>query len=110
MKLDDKRILITGGGSGIGLELARRLAGRSLVVIAGRDDAKLAAARRQTPALRTLRLDVTSEQEARAGLGRVSEELGGLDLLVNNAGLLIPFSLTDPETEAISEAELEVNV
>jgi uncharacterized oxidoreductase len=45
MNLNGKKILITGGGSGIGLELARRLAGANEVVIAGRDEAKLERAR-----------------------------------------------------------------
>ena len=64
MKLEAKRILITGGGSGIGLELARRLANPNEVVIAGRDHARLDRAAAQARALRTLRLDVTSERQA----------------------------------------------
>ena len=36
MKLENRRILITGGGSGVGLELARQLADANDVVIAGR--------------------------------------------------------------------------
>src|SRR5207249_11928514 len=60
MKLEGKRILITGGGSGMGLELARRLADRNKVVIAGRDLAKLERARGDTSALQTRQLDVTS--------------------------------------------------
>jgi short-subunit dehydrogenase involved in D-alanine esterification of teichoic acids len=87
MTFEGKRILITGGGSGIGLELARRLAGTNEVVIAGRDHAKLEQARAATPALRTLRLDVTSEEEARRAFAWLASELGGLDVLVNNAGV-----------------------
>ena len=106
MKLEGKRILITGGGSGIGLELARRLAGTNRVVIAGRDQAKLERARTEISSLRTLRLDVTSETEARAAVA----ELGGLDLLVNNAGLLRAYPLSSPDAENWSVEDVQVNV
>lgn len=110
MKLDGKRILITGGGSGIGLELARRLARQNAVVIAGRDEAKLERARSEIPALRTLRLDVTSEDDARQGYAWVSAELGGLDLLVNNAGVLRGYELGAAEAETWSVEDVAVNV
>ena len=107
MKLDGKRILITGGGSGIGLALARRLAGANDVVITGRDEAKLDRARESTPSLRTMRLDVTSEEEAGSVLGRLAAELGGLDLLVNNAGVMRRRTLSaSPEPTD----ELEINL
>ncbi len=83
MQLEGKKILITGGGSGIGLELARRLADANDVVIAGRDTDKLDRERALLPSLRTLRLDVTSDEEARDAVA----SLDGLDVLVNNAGV-----------------------
>jgi uncharacterized oxidoreductase len=110
MKLEDKRILITGGGSGIGLELAGRLADANQVVIAGRDEAKLAAARTRMPSLRTLRLDVTSAREARDALDRLASDLGGLDLLVNNAGLLRGYPLAAPDADVKAAEDVEVNV
>jgi uncharacterized oxidoreductase len=110
MKLEGKKILITGGGSGIGLELARRLAGANDVVIAGRDEAKLERAQAETPALRPLRLDVTSEDEARQGFAWISAELGGLDLLVNNAGLLRGYPLGAAPAEAQSVEDIDVNL
>jgi uncharacterized oxidoreductase len=110
MRLQGKRILITGGGSGIGLELARRLAGANEVVIAGRDEAKLDRARSQTPALRTLRLDVTSEEDARQAIGWLSSELGGLDLLVNNAGVMRRQPLSGLESGKGTAEEIDVNL
>src|SRR5919109_4962843 len=110
MKLEGKRVLITGGGSGIGLELARRLADANDVVIAGRDEAKLARARAGTPALRTLRLDVTSEQQARDAIEWLSAELDGLDLLVNNAGVMHRHALAASAAAIPSTDQLEINL
>jgi uncharacterized oxidoreductase len=110
MKLEDKTILITGGGSGIGLELARRLAKTNRVVVAGRDEAKLDRARAETPALRTVRLDVTSERDARAAIAKLEQEMGGLDLLVNNAGLLRGYPLAAEDAEAKALEDVQVNV
>jgi uncharacterized oxidoreductase len=110
MKLTGKRILITGGGSGIGLELGRRLADTNDVVIAGRDEAKLERARVETPALLPLRLDVTSEEEARRAVEWLTSELGGLDLLVNNAGLVRGYPLSAPDAAAKSADDLAVNL
>ncbi|HEX2434334.1 MAG TPA: SDR family NAD(P)-dependent oxidoreductase [Gaiellaceae bacterium] len=110
MNLEGKTILITGGGSGIGLELARRLAVENKVVIGGRDEAKLDRARVETPALRTFRLDVTSEEEARRAVAWLSSELGGLDLLVNNAGLLRGYALSSPGCDTNAVEDVEVNL
>jgi uncharacterized oxidoreductase len=110
MKLEGKKILVTGGGSGIGLELARRLADRNEVVIAGRDLGKLQRACDETPGLRSLRLDVTSEEEGVRAIAWLSAELSGLDLLVNNAGLFRGYLLAAPEAEAHAPEDVAVNV
>jgi uncharacterized oxidoreductase len=105
MRLSGKRILITGGGSGIGLALAQRLAPANRVVIAGRDQAKLEQARAGTELL-ARRLDVTSEESAAAAIRWVSDELGGLDLLVNNAGLVRGYGIDSDQ----SVEDVEVNL
>lgn len=89
MHLTGRTILITGGNAGIGLTLARALlARRNTVVVTGRNQAKLDAARRETPGLLTFAADVTREDEMQDVLMRIQAEFGGLDILVNNAAVL----------------------
>jgi uncharacterized oxidoreductase len=63
MKLQNRTLLITGGTSGIGLELAKQLLARdNVVIITGRDPGKLAAAQRGLPGLHTFQSDVSDSQ------------------------------------------------
>jgi short-subunit dehydrogenase involved in D-alanine esterification of teichoic acids len=110
MRLVERRILVTGGSSGIGLALARALAPENTVVIAGRDERRLEAARGSTPRLQALRLDVTSEDDARRAIGWVDEHLGGLDLLVNSAGVFRSGEFDAPGAERAAQADVEVNL
>jgi uncharacterized oxidoreductase len=110
VKLQGKRILITGGGSGIGLALARRLADDNEVVIAGRDEARLEQARSQTPSLVARRLDVTSEEDASAAIAWLESELSGLDILVNNAGRFRGYAFDSPTTGECTREDVDVNL
>ena len=109
MHLKQRRILITGGGSGIGLALAIALAPTNDVAIAGRDAQKLERAKASLPALHALRLDVTSESEARAAVAWMTNRLGGIDLLVNSAGVLRGQAFEAAADSAMSE-EVTVNL
>ena len=110
MKLEGRKVLITGGGSGIGLELARCLAEANDVVIAGRSTSKLQLAHDEDPRLRPVQLDITSEASAAGVLGRLRSSLGGLDLLVNNAGYMSSGDLTAPDADAATAEELAINL
>ncbi|RBY75718.1 SDR family NAD(P)-dependent oxidoreductase [Blastococcus sp. TF02-09] len=97
------RVLITGGTSGLGAAMAAALldAGAA-VAITGRDRDRTEAAARDLGAGCTgVAMDVRDEDDVERGVDRVVEALGGLDVLVNNAGLgmrtVNPRFLTDPQ-------------
>ena len=110
MKLEGKKILITGGASGIGLELARRLAATNDVAIAGRSTDKLQAAHGDNPRLTPVQLDVTSEDSAVAVIEWLRSDFGGLDLLVNSAGYMSGGDLGAPCAATASANELDTNL
>jgi rhamnulose-1-phosphate aldolase/alcohol dehydrogenase len=85
--------LVTGGGSGIGRATAQRLAGEgACVVVADRDGdaaAEVAAGIGSADAAVPVTVDVTSEEGIAAAVRAAVLAFGGLDLVVNNAGLSI---------------------
>lgn len=82
----DSRALVTGGASGLGLALVRRLAERGVRVLAT-DIHDERPAELDGVAAEYRRLDVTSDVDWSAARDWVVESWGGLDLLFNNAGV-----------------------
>ena len=83
--------LVTGGSRGIGKAIARELAALGAAVsICGRDEEKLMLAARELESAGTRilarRADVTNEAEIRAFVEATEKQLGGITILVNNAG------------------------
>jgi NAD(P)-dependent dehydrogenase (short-subunit alcohol dehydrogenase family) len=100
--------LVTGANKGIGLETARQLAQKNITVLLGaRDLAKgEAAARKLSSAgldVRALEIDVTVSGSIRGAADRVERDHGRLDILINNAGVML-----HGEDKKISEQSLEV--
>jgi NADP-dependent 3-hydroxy acid dehydrogenase YdfG len=92
--LAGKVALVTGASSGIGAATATALAGAGAAVAIGarrrdRLDALAAELRDGGATVLQLDLDVTDEAQCRAAVARTREELGGLDVLVNNAGVML---------------------
>lgn len=86
-----RRVLITGGGSGIGqASVLRILEEGGQVVAVDISEAGLAdtAEKANSTALSTLTMDIADEESARAGVAEAVQRLGGLDTLVNAAGVL----------------------
>ncbi len=109
--LTDKRVLITGGAGGIGLAAAERfLAEGSLVTLLDADSDALDRASSELPGLTgTLVADVTSPPEVQSALDELAGNLGGLDVLINNAGISLrhPFlEITDDEWRRVIDVNL----
>ncbi len=112
--LNGKRVLVTGASSGLGAHFARLLAGKgALVAAAARRTERLQDLAHECEGLPgkvlPLALDVSSVKAIEAGVAEAAKLLGGLDVLINNAGV--------GETEAalsVSEAQwdaqLDVNL
>lgn len=118
--LQGRRILITGASSGIGRALAQQLAalGARLVLAARSEDKlKAVAAALPSPAGRgaggegaafVVPTDVTKEEDRQHVLEQAVEKLGGLDVLINNAGIASWDHFAN-STEAIMREVMEVN-
>lgn len=100
-RLEDKRALVTGGASGIGRAIARRFAEEGArVVIADLDgDAATDAARSLGGVHLSYLANVSEEREAQAMVGYAAREMGGLDVMVNNAGVGIAANVEDTSEE-----------
>jgi uncharacterized oxidoreductase len=109
MRTRGLKVLVTGGGSGIGLAIARSLMAENTVVVAGRDEAKLAAVVRDHPALRARVLDVTDEDQAREAVDAVARDLGGLSVLVNSAGTIARSDFAAVNGTASAERDVQTN-
>jgi NAD(P)-dependent dehydrogenase (short-subunit alcohol dehydrogenase family) len=87
-----KAILITGASDGIGAELARQLASPGVsLVLAARSADRLARVRDECESKGakaiSVRCDVSSERDCRNLVDTAATHLGGLDIVVNNAGV-----------------------
>ena len=85
----NQTVLITGGGSGIGLALAKKfLEYNNTVIITGRNLAKLEKVKQENPQIHIYQNDVTDDVQVRMLANDIQEKFGGLDVLINNAGIM----------------------
>lgn len=110
MHIDSNTVLITGGGSGIGLGLAEAfLSAGSKVIVCGRDEGKLRAARAKNPGLATYACDVGKAAEREELVRWATREHAQLNVVINNAGIQRRVQLAQAEPWANCEAEIAIN-
>jgi len=104
VELEGKTAVVTGASSGIGAATVRRLRDAGVRVAGG--------ARRvaRIEADVALELDVTDERSSQAFLDAAVAELGGIDILFNNAGLALGRAPFSESTEDVEAAVLHTNV
>lgn len=108
----DKRALITGGSSGLGLAFAEMLGRRGYsVIIMGRNSERLQNAREKLQAenisVAALRCDVTSDQDVQSAAQSID---GTIDLLLLNAGVVTCTLLRDVENMDSLRQDLDINL
>lgn len=99
-KLAGKTVLVTGASSGIGeaTALALSAAGADLAVGARRADRLATLADKAPGEVLPLNLDVTDQQSVQAAAAATVEHFGGLDVLVNNAGVMLSGPIAGADT------------
>ncbi len=111
MKLENRTILITGGTSGIGLELAKQLLGRgNTVLVTGRDPEKLDATQRALPGVHVFQSDVSDPKAIAALHDKVVGQFPTLDVLINNAGIMRNLDLNQDRGLDDVTREIEINL
>jgi len=108
MELSEKKVLITGGSSGIGLELSRRLLEKdNKVLICGRSAQKLKAAHKLFPKLEIFQCDLSDKQQCKKLTEWIKSNHPDLNLLINNAALVHKANFFETD-DFLEKAELEV--
>jgi len=114
MNFSGKTAVVTGGAMGIGREISTRLAEAGAnVIITDIDEVKgkktVAELKDRGFKVRYVKADAAKRTDAEKVINKAVEEFGGLDILINNAGIY-PFSPAMETTETLWDKVMDVNV
>lgn len=114
MQIDGKVVLVTGAGQGIGRAIALRLAqdGADLALVDLKDDKTKTVAdevRKLGRKVTTFKADVTNRDQVYAAVDHAEQQLGGFDVMINNAGIAQVQPLADVKPDEVDKI-FKVNV
>ncbi len=111
MKLSNNKILITGGGSGIGLGLTERfIRENNTVIICGRRESTLREVAEKFPAVITRVCDLSVDTDRLELFKWISENHSDLNVLVNNAGIQHWMDISEPNFFQRAKSEIATNI
>ncbi|MBO9700445.1 MAG: SDR family NAD(P)-dependent oxidoreductase [Sporocytophaga sp.] len=111
MKISGKKILVTGGASGIGLGLTERfIKNNNTLIICGRRESVLREVQSKFPGLIIKACDLAVESERVALYNWIQKEHPDLNVLVNNAGIQNWMAVTDDDFYSKAMEEIEINI
>jgi uncharacterized oxidoreductase len=110
MKLINRTILITGGTSGIGVELASELLARgNTVIVTGRNRQSLDTVQQQFPGIHVFQSDVSDPAAIASLYAVLTSQFPALDTLINNAGVMRKLDLVHDRDLVDVTREIEIN-
>ena len=112
MNISENTILITGGSSGIGFEMARQFLKRNnKVIITGRNKQKLEKSKQQLDGVTAIQNDVSNPDDIGKLYQQVAKDFPDLNILINNAGIMRTINLQDNNLSAVELAkEIDINL
>ena len=112
MKIKNSTVLITGGSSGIGLELSKVLIQKgNNVIICGKSNEKLLAAKKMIPQLITYQCDLSDGQECTGFAKKIRENHTDVNILINNAAIVNKINfITEEKAIELAENEYQTNL
>jgi uncharacterized oxidoreductase len=111
MNISNNTILITGGGSGIGLGLTERFVKENnTVIICGRRESVLKETVNKYPSVITKKCDVSIAEEREALFQWISKNHPNLNVLINNAGIQQWMSISDDNFFQRAKEEISINI
>ena len=110
MDFSNRKVIITGGSMGIGLQLANKLLDEGAqVLVCSRNQAHLDKIKKNYPMLEVTKCDVTIKSDVEKLLEQSKQILGGVDILFNNAAIFKRFNILD-DSYSLEEQFQEIDI